>query len=288
LKCAPGLPSVDQLLVLLAVVEEGSFTRAAKRLGRANSAITYAIDALEAQLGIALFDRKGTRKRELTPMGEAIVVEAKAVAHSIETLRARVRGLLDGLESEVALVVDAVYPNDRLLRVLESFYQQFPTVPLRVSLRALEGVERLVRGGDSWIGVAGHLHTNTTGLRTVHIGGVPFIAVAALNHPLARSGVVSPARARDHLQLILSDQPGPDDREYGVLSLANWRISDLNLKHKLLLAGIGWGGMPEPMVRTDIKSRQLVALNIADGRAETTVCRSFIRSKRRPVLQGDG
>jgi hypothetical protein len=78
----PGTPSLDQLLVLLTVVEEGSFTGAAKRLRRAPSAISYAIDTLEAQLGLALFDRGTTRKPKLTHVGEAIVSEAKAVAHS--------------------------------------------------------------------------------------------------------------------------------------------------------------------------------------------------------------
>ena len=89
---APGTPTVDQLLVLLAVVEEGSFTGAARRLGRANSAISYAIDTLEAQLGLPLFDRGTTRRPRLTHAGEAIVSEAKAVARSVEILRARVRG----------------------------------------------------------------------------------------------------------------------------------------------------------------------------------------------------
>ena len=66
---APGTPSVDQLLVLLTVVEEGSFSAAAKRLRRATSAISYAIDTLEAQLGLPLFDRGTTRKPRLTPVG---------------------------------------------------------------------------------------------------------------------------------------------------------------------------------------------------------------------------
>jgi DNA-binding transcriptional LysR family regulator len=51
---APGTPSVDQLLVLLTVVEEEGFTGAARRLRRATSAIGYAIDTLEAQLGVTL------------------------------------------------------------------------------------------------------------------------------------------------------------------------------------------------------------------------------------------
>jgi hypothetical protein len=75
---SPATPSVDQLLVLLTVAEAGSFTAAAKRLGRATSAISYAIDTLESQLGISLFDRGTTRKPKLTQQGEAVVSEARA------------------------------------------------------------------------------------------------------------------------------------------------------------------------------------------------------------------
>src|SRR6201987_5508165 len=110
---SPATPSIDQVLVLLATVEAGSFTAAGKRLGRATSAISYAIDTLEAQLGLSLFDRGTTRKPKLTQQGEAIVAEARAVAHSIETLRARVRGFLDDLEPEVSLAVDTMLPGDR-------------------------------------------------------------------------------------------------------------------------------------------------------------------------------
>src|SRR5882724_1340606 len=132
---APGTPSVDQLLVLLTVVEEGSFTGAARRLRRVTSAISYAIDTLEAQLGLTLFDRATTRKPKLTRAGEAIVSEARAVAHSVEMLRARVRGLLDSLESGVSLVVDSLFPSVRLVATLDDFHTTFPAVPLRLSVR---------------------------------------------------------------------------------------------------------------------------------------------------------
>src|SRR5260221_11940463 len=108
----PATPSIYQVLVMLATVEAGSFTAAAKRLGRATSAISYAIDTLENQLGLRLFDRGTTRKPKLTQQGEAIVSEARAVAQSIEALRARVRGLLDQLEPEVSLVVDCMLPSE--------------------------------------------------------------------------------------------------------------------------------------------------------------------------------
>jgi DNA-binding transcriptional LysR family regulator len=263
---APGTPTVDQLLVLLTVVEEGSFTGAAKRLRRATSAISYAVDALEEQLGVTLFDRGTTRKPKLTHVGEAIVSEARAVAHSVETLRARVKGLLDGLDSEVSLVVDSIYPTEQLVAVLNDFHLKFPTVPLRLLVQTLGGVERVIRNGDADIGVGGLLHMGGTGLRQIQIGGVPFIPVAAPNHPLALGGGAASARALDHVQLVLSDRPAGEGRDYGVVSLATWRVGDLALKHKLLLGGLGWGGMPEPMVRADIASGRLVRLELHDWR----------------------
>jgi DNA-binding transcriptional LysR family regulator len=176
------------------------------------------------------------------------------------------RGLLDGLEAEVSLVVDSVYPSDQLPAALNDFHTKFPTVPLRISVQALEGVERLVRNGNAWIGVGGLLHMDITGLQRIETGAVRLIPVAAPNHLLALSGATSSSRGRQYLQLVLSNQPAAEGRDYGAVSLANWRVGDLTIKHKLLVGGIGWGGMPEPMVRADIESGRLVRLDLRDWR----------------------
>jgi DNA-binding transcriptional LysR family regulator len=262
----PGVPSIDQLMVLLAVEEEGSFTAAAKRLGRATSAISYAIDTLEQQLGLALFDRGTTRKPTLTREGEAVVSEAKAVAFSVETLRARVRGFLDDLEPEVSLVVDSLLPLDRLTRLLLEFNARFPTVPVRLLVETLGGVERAVRDGHARIGVGSQLHMTMTGFRRIDIEAVRLIPVAAPGHPLARATAATPREASDFIQLILSERPAADGRDFGVVCLNSWRIGDLAAKHALLLAGLGWGGMPEPVVRSDIEAGRLVKLNLPNWR----------------------
>jgi DNA-binding transcriptional LysR family regulator len=263
---SPATPSVDQLLVLLTVAEAGSFTAAAKRLGRATSAISYAVDTLERQLGLSLFDRGTTRKPKLTQQGEAIVSEARAVAHSIETLRARVRGFLDDLEPEVSLAVDSMLPSDRWTALLREFHGQFPTVPVRLLVQTLGGVERAVRNGHARIGVGSQLHMNMTGFRRIDIKGVQVIPVAAPIHPLAKAGEAAPPQARDFVQLVLSEQPAAASRDFGVVSLNTWRIGDQAARHKLLLAGLGWGGMPEPIVRADIETGRLVRLNLPDWR----------------------
>jgi DNA-binding transcriptional LysR family regulator len=262
----PLTPTVDQLLVLLTVAETGSFTAAAKRLGRATSAISYAIDTLEEQLGISLFDRGTTRKPKLTLRGEAIVSEAKGVAHSIETLRARVRGFIDDLEPEVSLAVDSMLPGDRLTRLLGEFHTQFPTVSVRLLVETLGAVEHAVRSGLARIGVGSMLHMDLTGFHVIDIEGVLLIPVAAPNHPLARVSEVGPPRVSESIQLILSETPPGASRDNGVASLRTWRIGDQAARHKLLLAGLGWSSMPEPIVRDDIHAGRLVHLKLQDWR----------------------
>ena len=124
----PGTPSLDQLQVFQAVVEAGSFAAAGRRLNRATSAISYAIDNLEAQLGVVLFDRRSTRKPQLTAAGRAVLTEARAVSRGVDTLRAKVKGLSEGLEGEVSLSVDVMLPTSRLVDALQAFQARFPTV----------------------------------------------------------------------------------------------------------------------------------------------------------------
>ncbi|MBV8237346.1 MAG: LysR family transcriptional regulator, partial [Sphingomonas sp.] len=101
----PGTPTFDQLRIFLAIVDTGSFAAAGRKLNRAVSVISYGIGNLEAQLGLTLFEREGTRKPRLTLAGRAVLAEARSVALGIDGLRAKVKGLLEGLEAEVDLAV---------------------------------------------------------------------------------------------------------------------------------------------------------------------------------------
>jgi DNA-binding transcriptional LysR family regulator len=76
-------------------------------------------------------------------------------------------------------------------------------------------------------------------------------------------GPISAAATRDHIQLVLTDRSSlTAGRDFGVVSVKSWRLADLGAKHALLLAGLGWGNMPKPMVNDDLKRGRLVELNI--------------------------
>lgn len=263
----PGTPSFAQLQVLLAVADAGSFAAAARRLNRATSAITYAIDNLEAQLGLPLFDRVATRKPELTQAGRAVLAEARAVTHGVDMLRAKVKGLLEGLEAEVSLAVDVMLPTTRLVDALQAFQTTFPTVPLRLHVETLGAVTQLVLDGTATIGISGPLNVAVAVASTesIAIGGVQLVPVAAPFHPLARLGGQARGAAREHIQLVLTDRSKlTEGQDFGVVGLKTWRLADLGAKHALLLAGVGWGNMPAPMVKGDIEAGRLVELDLSD------------------------
>lgn len=258
-------PSLDHLRIFLTVVEEGSFSRAARRLGRAISVVSYAIANLEAQLGLRLFDREGSRKPELTTAGQALVAEARGVADNVDALLAKVRGLHMGLEAELALAIDVMVPGSLLAQLLRDFQRMFPSVTLRLHVEALGAVAALVRDGQSQLGIAGPDITNCPELEMQEVGSVELVPVAAPSHPLASAGILAPGAARGHLQLVLTDRSDlTAGQDFSVFSARTWRLADLGAKHSLLKEGIGWGNMPLHLVRQDIASGTLIRLTLPE------------------------
>ena len=257
----PGTPTYDQLRLFLAIVETGSFGGAARKLNRAVSVVSYGIANLEAQLGVTLFDREGTRKPQLSIAGRAVLAEARTVAHGMDGLRAKVKGLLEGLEAEVSLAVDVMLPTARLGKVLRTFRSEFPTVTLRLHVEALGAVTALVLDGKAGVGISGPLATSVDGVELRSAGSVEMVPVAAPDHPLARLHPIPPGAARDHVQLVLTDRsPITAGRDFAVQSPRTWRLADQGAKHALLREGIGWGNMPLPMIQPDLEAGTLLRL----------------------------
>jgi DNA-binding transcriptional LysR family regulator len=255
--------TLDQLRAFVAVVDEGSFSAAARRLRRVQSAVSHAMAALEGQLGVALFDR--TRRRPaLTERGKLVEAAARRVLLEVNELGRVADGLAGGLEPTVAIVVDAVFPLDALVEVCRGFTRAQKDVALRVHTETLSAVAALVRDGTCQLGVVGPA-ADASGLEKRHLSTVRMIPVAAASHPLARArGPLPTARLAEHVQIVLGERGAPPGGpEHGVLSPQTWRVVDLATKHRLLLGGLGWGNLPEPMVRGDLARRRLVRLRPA-------------------------
>jgi DNA-binding transcriptional LysR family regulator len=261
----PGTPTLDQLHIFLAIVDTGSFAAAGRKLNRAVSVISYGIANLEAQLGVLLFEREGTRKPQLTVAGRALLAEARGIAQGVDGLRAKVKGLLDGLEAEVDLAVDVMLPSERLGKVLRAFATRFPTVQLRLHVEALGAITAMVLDRRAVVGISGPLSSGVDGIDSRAAGSVPMVPVAAPDHPLGRMDAIPPGAGRDHTQLVLTDRSRfTEGRDYSVASPKTWRLADLGAKHALLREGIGWGNMPLPMIAADLVAGTLVRLQMPD------------------------
>ncbi|MBV7266675.1 LysR family transcriptional regulator [Erythrobacter ani] len=259
-----GDPTLDQLRIFLAVVEEGSFGGAARASGRAVSAISYGIAQLEAQLAVSLFEREGSRKPILTEAGEGLVAEARGVADRVDALLAKTRSLHAGLESGVGIVIDVMVPGELTAKVLGEFRRMFPTVALTLNVEGLGAVAECLLDDRAQLAIGGPVIGDHPALERQVIGEIELVPVAAPTHPLAAEGV-QPGESRKHLQLVLADRSDlTEGREFSVLSPLTWRLGDLGAKHSLLKEGLGWGNMPRHQVSEDIAAGRLVELDIPE------------------------
>jgi DNA-binding transcriptional LysR family regulator len=261
-----GQPTLDQLRLFLAVVDEGSFNGAARKLGRAISVVSYGIVTLESQLGVTLFDREGSKKPVLTPAGKAMLAHARAVTDDVDALIAGVRNFNQGLEAELGLAIDVMFPTHLIAEVLREFQALFPTVQMRLFVETLGAIAALVVDGRAELGISGPDLVALPDLEREAIGEVELLPVAAPDHPLARMAKIPPGEVRKHRQLVLTDRSNlTQGRDFSVFAASTWRLGDLGARHALLREGIGWGNMPRHLINADLASGKLKRLALPEA-----------------------
>ena len=255
--------TLDQLRTFIAAVDEGSFSAAGRKLRRAQSVVSQTLANLEAQLGVRLFDRSA-RYPKLTDEGRSLLVDARSVADNVDGFKARARAMREGLEPELAVAMDVMYPMQAVTRAAMYSRKTYPHTPLRLYVEALGGVIRPVLDRSCSIGVIGSLPLVPDDLQSEPLLNVPFATVVSPSHRLATMrGVVPVSAAAKHVQLVLTDRTAlSDGRDFGVVSPLNWRLADLGAKHAFLRAGLGWGHMPLHMVKADLDTGALVKIRL--------------------------
>ena len=257
--------SLDQLRAFITAADEGSFSAAGRKLHRAQSVVSELVAGLEGQVGVTLFDRAG-RYPALTPEGAVLLADARAIAGGVDGMKARAKGMAAGLEPELSVVVDVLFPIAAITEAAKEFRVKFPATPLRLYVAALGAAYQPVLDGIAGFGIVGSLPIQPASFTAERLTGVMMIMVAARDHPLAAFKTVIPkSELAKHIQLVLTDRSSlSKGREFGVISPSTWRLADLFAKHEFLLGGLGWGGMPVHAVKADIAAGRLVELRIED------------------------
>jgi DNA-binding transcriptional LysR family regulator len=257
--------TLDQMRVLVAVADAGSFSAAARKLGRVQSAISQSIQTLETTLRLTLFDRSGKTPR-LTDAGKALVGDARPLIAAAQAIRARAQGMADDVEPELTLAVDSMFPIPLLIESLKALRIAFPQLPATVFTEALGGSEQRLRDGAARLAFYPVPPAGACDLSIEFMNRVAMWPVVAADHPLA--ALPEPLGREDlepHVQLVLTDRtPLTQNWIGGIISRHLWRFADLATRLDFLLAGFGWCNMPGHMIDEHVAAGRLKKLKIAN------------------------
>jgi DNA-binding transcriptional LysR family regulator len=260
--------SLDQLRTFIAAADEKSFSAAGRRLRRAQSVVSQTLANLEGQLGVKLFDR-GARLPVLTDQGRALLAAARAVAGDVDLFKARAKSLAGGLEPELSVAVDVMFPTAPFTAAVAAFQRNFPSTLLNFEVESSAVVEPVLDGRCA-VGVVGSWSRVPPTLTRRPLLAVSVPMVVSPEHPLATHRAPIPTTAlAEHIQLVHIDPAdilpshGP-----GIRSARFWRLSHLGAKLAFLRAGLGYGVLPLHLIEADLESGALVQIKLEDAPAD--------------------
>ena len=259
-----GTLTLDQLRVLVTIEDTGSFSAAGRKLQRAQSAISHAVQTLESLQRVQLFDRSG-RAPVLTEAGRTLSSQARQVLRQAELFERTASSIAEGLEAELSFAVDNMVPSEPVIECLGSLQERFPNVAVTLFTEALGGAERRVRSGAATLGLCLLMPNQAQDLQAYPVTSIELVPVAAPSHPLAREKRrLEREVLAEHVQLVLTDPENQGGLSYSVVSARIWRFVDLGRRLDFLIAGFGWATMPLHIVKEHLKSGALKRLPIDD------------------------
>ena len=146
--------TLAQWQMLAAVVDHGGFARAAEVVHKSPSTLNHAVHKLEQQLGVKVLEPMGRQVR-LTDAGELLLRRARQLIESAEALEDVAGRLSEGLEAEVVLSIDQIFPNDALAVALSRFSAAYPYVRVQLHETVLNGGIEMLYDGRADIAISG-------------------------------------------------------------------------------------------------------------------------------------
>jgi DNA-binding transcriptional LysR family regulator len=256
--------TINQLRAFVAVNDAASFSGAAKKLLRAQSAVSHAIAALEEALDVQLFERDA-RRATLSPAGRSLLPDARAVIARTEEMKTRARSIIETGAPLFSVAVDVYFPRKQLISCLQALQRERPNAVINLRMTTMQGGEALVVDGSCALAitVSDVPELKASALERHWLSEVRMLTVCAPSHPLARNaGLVPRDEFSRHAQIIVTDnQPGTEKTQMAVAGERQWLVNDLSAKHDFLLAGLGWGHMPSDLVAKEIETGALIEIH---------------------------
>ncbi|MGY2190418.1 LysR family transcriptional regulator [Pseudomonas sp. SDO5591_S426] len=234
--------------VLLAFVEaatQGSFSAAARKLGRSQSTISAAVASLEIDLNLTLFDRS-SRKPGLTPAGHVVLQRAEEILAATSRLEMTASQLSQGVEAKLTVALSDTYQSDRFEASLSAFEQRYPDLELECLIAECDDLVALVQSGRAQIAFAEMQDSYPPDLVNSTVDERTEIALfVSPEHPLATLKHIDQDALQQHRELRLATIVNPyESRAKGRV----WSAPSYLMLLEMAQGGFGWTPLPRWLV----------------------------------------
>lgn len=252
----------EQVLVFHKIVQLGSFKAASNELHKTQPAISHAIKKLEEEMEVELFDRSGYRP-VLTDHGKAFYERSVKILQGMQELESLANSFRNHEEPEIKLAVDGISPLPELLKLFRKFSERYPSTKLNLGFDILSEAERRVLDREAEMGIT-HFVSDSSVLDIIPITYVKMVPVISKDL-LKEKTVTRQEQLLEIEQIVVKDKAGARGISFGLLDGGKkWRLSDSNFKREIIIAGMGWGHLPEHTIQQELKDGQLIPLHFED------------------------
>jgi DNA-binding transcriptional LysR family regulator len=257
--------TIEVLETLDAIDRRGSYAKAAEELNKATSAVSYAVQKLEEQLDIALFQRS-----VLTPAGQLILKEGRVILQATSRLAHSAKEVATGWEPKIRVAMESTLNSPVLFTVLANFIDAHESIEIDLSESVLNGGwEALAQNRvELLVGVLGPVPLQK-GFRAIPIGDSDLVPVIAASHKYAKLAQDPQALAAilPKLRRVITHDTSllEVSRSEGLSNLGqSFYVQNMDQKVEAIVAGIGIGHLPQKRIHLYLKSGTLKELALTN------------------------
>ncbi|MEQ6278217.1 LysR family transcriptional regulator [Kluyvera huaxiensis] len=268
--------TLEQWALLENVVELGSFAKAAEHTNRSQSSVSYNLALLQERLGVALLVAEG-RRAVLTPAGELLLGQVKPLLKAFTRVESRAATLREGMRTRLDLVVDSIFPRQRLFAILRQFQQRYPQTQIRLTEVLENANDNDVAQSEADVMVLTR-RQDITG-RGEWLMNIDFVAVAHRAHPLfSHPGPLNDEllRAWPLIRIAESDH----DRQAGRDA---WTFSTIDAAIDAVMYQVGYGWLPEERIAQELAQGTLKLLPLSHGVRRATPLHLIVKQDLAPL-----
>jgi len=254
--------TLEQWNALISVVDSGGYEKAAEALDKSQSSVTYAVQRLQAQLGVKAFEVKG-RKAVLTPTGQFLYRRARALVEEATATERAAKKLSAGWEAAIGLAIEVAFPTALMLECLQRFGTESPHTRIELIESVLGGTPEALLTGQADLAVTGILPAGFAG---EFLMPVRFVPAAHPEHPLHKLGrPVTKQDMRAHRQLVVRESSAKRETRLRLEADQRWTVTHMTTSIQAAALGYGYGWYPEYRIAEAVAAGKLKALELQEG-----------------------